>query len=463
MQEKFSLSEIQAIIRDTLYLSLPDNYWIIGEISEIRQNSSGHCYLELVEKKRDETSIKARIRAVIWGNRYGFIKSFFENSTGETLREGLKVLIKGKIEYHELYGLSILITDIDPSYTLGEMAARRMQIIRRLEEEGVFGMNRELEIPIVPQRIAVISSSSAAGYTDFIDQLHSNSFKYIFYTVLFKAVMQGSETEQSLINSLNEIASKAELFDVVVIIRGGGSQTDLSWFDNYNIAYYITQFPLPVITGIGHEKDLSVADMVACKSLKTPTAVANFLIDSVNETENHILGLTAEIRTLTMDIVDKFRERIERSKNIISPLTKIMISDFRKSLADVSLEILKHGKGKIYSAGLTIAGHRSKLLSTSAALKAQKETYIRALKSGIVSKTGELLNRNTDKMIAISNNLNILNPENILKRGYTITSYKGKILKSSEILSPEDTIDTLFSDGLISSRVTEKYTKKIEP
>jgi len=460
MQGRFSLSELQVIIRDSLYLALPDFYWVIGEISEIKQNYSGHCYLELIEKQTDETKIKARIRAVIWGSRYGFIKSFFENATGETLREGLKVLLKGKIEYHELYGLSLVITDIDPSFTLGEMAARRMQIIRRLEDEGVFGMNRELEIPLVPQRVAVISSRTAAGYSDFMDQLRTNNYGYVYYTALFDAVMQGSETEQSIINAMNRIASSAEMFDVVVIIRGGGSQTDLSWFDNYNIAYYVTQFPLPVITGIGHEKDLSVTDMVACKPLKTPTAVANFLVECINTTENHLIEMGTDIKTLTLGVLDEFKERLDRSKNIISPLTRIMISDFRKSLSDVSIEILNLGKDKIHRARLIIANHKSKLESESKSLNSNKDVYIESLKSGIITKTRDLLKRNREKVFTMGTSLNILNPENILKRGYTITSLNGRILKDSELISIDDTIETKFSDGKISSKVTGKYDKK---
>ncbi len=459
MQGRFSLSELQVIIRDSLYLALPESYWVIGEISELKQNYSGHCYLELIEKQTDEIKIKARIRAVIWSSRYGFIKSFFENSTGETLREGLKILVKGKIEYHELYGLSLVITDIDPSFTMGEMAARRMQIIRRLEEEGVFGMNRELEIPIVPQRVAVISSRTAAGYSDFMDQLRTNNYGYVFYTALFEAVMQGSETEQSIINAMNKIALSAELFDVVVIIRGGGSQTDLSWFDNYNIAYYVTQFPLPVITGIGHEKDLSVTDMVACRPLKTPTAVASFLVECINNTENHLLEMGSDIKTLTLGIIDEYKERIERSKNIISPLTRIMISDFRRSLSDMSLEILNLGKDKINIARLLLAGHKSKLESSTISFNSNKDIHIKTLRSGIVVKTGDLLRHNKEKVLAMGANLSILDPANILKRGYTITSYNGKIIKDYELLSIDDTIETKFSIGKIFSKVTGKYEK----
>ena len=206
MSEKLSLTELQLIIRDSLYLSLPQMFWVAAEISEITVNSSGHCYLELVEKHPDEKNIRARIRGIIWNSRFSFIRSFFENITGESLKGGLKILVKAKIEYHELYGLSLVINDIDPAFTLGEMAVKRQLIIKKLEEEGVFSMNREIDFPLLPQRIAVISSKSAAGYTDFINHLNGNSFGYVFYTALIETPMQGTETEQGVINALDKIA-----------------------------------------------------------------------------------------------------------------------------------------------------------------------------------------------------------------------------------------------------------------
>jgi exodeoxyribonuclease VII large subunit len=444
MTGRLSLSELQMVIRDTLYLSLPDFYWVVAEISEIKQNYSGHCYLELIEKQTDETSIKARIKAVIWSSRFGFLKSFFENATGETLRDGFKVLVKAKIEYHELYGLSLVITDIDPSYTVGEMAAKRLQIIRRLEQEGVFGMNRELEIPVAPQRIAIISSRNAAGFTDFMNHLRDNSYGYVFQTALFDSTMQGNDTEQSIISAFNRIALNINLFDVVVIIRGGGSQTDLSWFDNYNIAYYVTQFPLPVITGIGHEKDLSVTDMVACRSLKTPTAVADFLIECIAETENHLMETGDKIKDLALEILDEYKERLDRAKSTIGPLSRIMISEVRKTLSDISLEILNLGKGKIYKAGMILASHQSKLLSTCTTSTSASKTRLNILKTEITSKTGDLIKLNGNRISSMETRLNILNPE----------------VKASEKLNKGDVIETLFSDGEVSSIVTGKNKRK---
>jgi len=437
MPEKLSLSELQKVIRDSLYLSLPDFYWVVAEISEIKQNYSGHCYLELVEKT-DETDLKARVRAVIWSNRYGFIRSFFENTTGETLREGFKVLVKVKVEYHEIYGLSLVITDIDPSYTTGEMAARKLQIIRQLEQEGVMDMNRELEIPCVPQKIAIVSSGNAAGYTDFIKHLKGNSYGFVFYTALFDAVMQGNETEKSVISALDRIADKQEMFDVAVIIRGGGSQTDLSWFDNYNIAYHITQFPLPVLTGIGHEKDMSVADMAACRSLKTPTAVADFLIETAAETGTRITEAGIAIKEAATSTINDFKDRIDRSASTLGPLTKILISEANRQLTEAAIDLIRHGKEKIHLSGLKVEGQKALLNSA----------------------TVNILKLTESNLSAIENRLRILDPENVLKRGFTITSVNGRILKSAENITEGTVIDTSFSDGSIRSAVTGIRKKK---
>jgi len=412
MNEKMSLTELQLIIRDSLYMALPEMYWIVAEISEIKENYAGHCYLELIEKQPDEKNVRSRAKAIIWSNRYRFLKSLFENITGEPLRDGLKILVKIKVEYHELYGLSLVISDIDPSFTIGEMAIKRQQIIRRLEEEGIFTMNKELEFPDLPQRIAVISSKNAAGYTDFMNHLKENSFGYVFHTALFETAMQGSDTEQGIVNALDLIAENAHLFDIVAIIRGGGAQSDLSWFDNYNIAYHITQFPLPVITGIGHDKDLSVTDLVANRAMKTPTAVADFLIDSMAGVESVIIDMSNKIRDIARVILERNRIRIESVKIKLSPLALRMIS------------------GKT----MTI------------------ETFRNRLKTGSAN-TLNMIRMKTD---GFTNTLDILNPVNVLQRGYTITSFNGKIIKKSTQLKRGDLIDTRFSDGTVGSRVEEK-------
>lgn len=460
MVEKLSLSELQLIIKDSLYLALPDMYWVAAEISEIKENYAGHCYLELVEKHPDDKNIRARAKAVIWGNRYRFLKSFFENITGQPLREGLKILVKTKIEYHEIYGLSLVISDIDPAFTMGEMAVKRQMIIKRLEEEGVFTMNRELDFPVIPQKIAVISSRNAAGYTDFINHLTQNNFGYVFYTALIETAMQGNDTEAGVINALDKIASKGDLFDLVVIIRGGGSQTDLSWFDNYNIAYHITQFPLPVITGIGHEKDLSVTDMVAFQSLKTPTAVAGYLIECMNNADNQLNEMSLEIIDKARIIVEDNKRRIETSRMKLIPVARMWISEIKEQLSDMKLEMINFGKEFISRAVQTPSNQKARLDSASKTFFERNHAGLKLNKQYLISFTVNSLHGNNIKITMLENSLKILNPVNVLRRGYTITSINGKILKSSALVRKEDLIDTQFSDGTVKSRVFEKTSGK---
>jgi exodeoxyribonuclease VII large subunit len=456
MTEKLSLSELQLIIRDSLYMSLPDMYWVVAEISEIKENYAGHCYLELIEKNPNEKNVRARVKAIIWGNRYRFVKSFFENITGESLKEGLKILVKTKVEYHELYGLSLIISDIDPAFTIGDMAMKRQMVIKRLEDEGVFSMNKELDFPAVPQRIAIISSKNAAGYSDFLNQLTGNSFGFTFYTALIETVMQGEETEQGVIDALDKVAENLHLFDLVVIIRGGGSQSDLSWFDSYNIAYHITQFPLPVITGIGHDKDMSVADMVANKSLKTPTAVADLLIDSMVATENLLVEMSSEIADISRIIIEKNRNRMETSRIRLIPLSRILLSVIKENLAGKTIEITNIAKEYIIRAGFIPANRELRLVSGVRSYLSDKESGFERTIQNLSLYSSNLLIYNNIKITGLENTLNILTPENVLKRGYTITSLNGKILKKSDLVKADDLIDTLFSDGKVRSRVVDK-------
>jgi exodeoxyribonuclease VII large subunit len=453
MIEKLSLTELQLIIRDSLYMSLPDMYWVIAEIAEIKENNAGHCYIELVEKHPDEKNVRARVKAIIWSSRYRFLKSFFENITGESLREGLKILVKTKVEYHELYGLSLVVSDIDPAFTIGEMAIKRQQIINRLVLEGVFSMNKELELPAVPQRIAIISSKNAAGYSDFINQLTGNSFGYVFYTALIETAMQGTETESGVISALDKIADNSHLFDLVVIIRGGGSQTDLSWFDSYNIAYHLTQFPLPVITGIGHDKDMTVTDMVANKSLKTPTAAADFLIGCMAETENFLIEMSSGIAECSRTILEKNKNMIETYHIKLLPLARILMSDLRDRLSGKIIEIVNFGKNYTFRAGLITANHESKLISGVKSFCTEKKTLLERTKRNFTAVTSIVLSGSNMKLSGLENTLNILKPENVLQRGYTITSINGRILKKRELVKTDDLIDTQFSDGSVRSRV----------
>jgi len=272
LKDYISLSDLNIKIKEKIENNFFETFRITAEISELRENK-GNAYLELSEKSETDI-ILAKARATIWARTYGMLKSYFESSTGHKLEAGLKVLIVVQVVFHEVYGFSLNVIDIDPTYTIGEIERKRLFIIKRLEEEGVMDMNKELDFPSVPQRIAVISSETAAGFGDFQNQLQISPFKFVIK--LFSAAMQGEETENSVVEALENIFEEEENFDLAVIIRGGGSKSDLAWFDSYKIAVNIAQFPLPVLTGIGHERDRSISDLTAHIALNTPTAVAEF-------------------------------------------------------------------------------------------------------------------------------------------------------------------------------------------
>lgn len=384
--------------------------WITAEISEVNEHYSGHCYLELIEKDDADEHIIARAKAVIWSFTYRMIKPYFETTTHERLMAGMKVLVKVEVSFHEAYGYSLVIKDIDPQYTLGDMARKRALIIQQLYAEGVMDLNKEIDLPLLVQRIAVISSPGAAGYTDFCNQLHGNAFGFVFYHRLFAAVMQGTETEASIINALEAVYEHKELFDVVVIIRGGGATSDLSWFDNYNIAYHCTQFPLPILSGIGHDKDVSVVDMVAHTSLKTPTAVAQFLVDCMQQTESNLHTVKEEIINYTEQALESWQQRLQL----------------------VTLQLPNAVKRKVEQAYYTLTSsiqhlqHRSKQNLTQKAYTLDKyQQYVQ-----------------------------LVSPIRIFEKGYTLTLKNGKPIHS-QTLAKGDVVETISLQKRMKSTIIE--------
>ena len=348
--EKITLAELQGLIRDKIYEALPGYFWVIAEIAEIKVNNAGHCYLELTGSDTPGERVTARARGIIWASKYYSLNTVFNATTGIPLRAGITILFRATVEYHELYGLSLNITDIDPSYTAGDMALRREGIIRRLTAEGVISMNRDLTLAPYPRNIAVISSSKAAGYQDFVNHLAGNPYGYVFVIRLFEAVMQGEETEKSVTEALDLIMEEAERFDAVAIIRGGGSTTDLSWFDNYTIAFNVTQLPLPVLTGIGHEKDLSVTDMVAWRSLRTPTAVADYLVMQTMESENRVLDMGSSLSTAAREIITSTREQLAALLNRTAATSRLVLRIKSEQLGFYSDTLLKDSRNMLQNA-----------------------------------------------------------------------------------------------------------------
>lgn len=416
-EDKISLTELQRVIRDKLYEALPGFYWVIAEIAEHKVNVSGHCYLELIDTETPGGKVTAKARATIWASKYRSINACFSSATGIPLHQGITILLRATVEYSELYGLSLNISDIDPAYTAGDMALKREAVIRQLKADGVIEMNQELEMPLYPRNIAVVSSEKAAGYLDFVKHIQTNTYGYIFNITLFNAVMQGDETESSVAEALDRVAASSGNFDVVAIIRGGGSATDLGWFDNYRIAYHVTQFPLPVLTGIGHQKDLTVTDMVAWRSLKTPTAVADFLIETTLAAESHIEELATRIASLTGEMINDAGEHLLTLRNRIINASQMLV--------------------KVRSEQLTHITETLRVLSKSVLRHA-------------VSVTDNL-----------DTTLKYLEPARVLQRGYTLTTREGKILRSAEGLKAGDTIETHFENDTAASTISGIRKRKV--
>ncbi len=450
--DRYSLSELQKLIKKSLQDKLPGYYWVSAEISELKLNYAGHCYLELIEKDKQE-DIKSRIRAIIWSQKSRLLLPYFENVTGQPLSEGIRVLLRVNIEYHELYGLSLIIHNIDPAYTVGEMALKRKQIIERLESEGVIDINKELPFPMLPYRIAVVSSEQAAGFKDFTDELNRNEFGYRYFTRLFKAVMQGNETEASVCNAINNIFEETTNYDIIVIVRGGGSQADLSWFDNYNIAYLITQLPIPVLTGIGHQKDLSVTDMVAHRSFKTPTAVADFIINQSLKTEEYLLQISGSI-------IDLSRQMVKAKRIIINRLSVNIIPKVRISLHNKQILLNRSGLRLSGNTQSYLSHNRARLntIKTSVSKRSyknmdDKHRQINDLKNRFEPAFKRYKNQKQTILDNFSRSIDYLRPSRVLERGYSITLYNNKAVRSSNELKPGYEISTILNLGRVESKV----------
>lgn len=478
----YTLSELQTHIRAELSSSFPDAYWVIAEIGEMSVNYSGHCYLELIERKEQDQSVTARIRATIWSYQFRMIRPYFETTTNQQLTKGIKILVKATVDYHPLYGLSINIRDIDPTYTLGEQQKKRLEIIERLKSEGVLDMNKLHELPLVPQRIAIISSANAAGYGDFMDQLDNNPFGYKFYTKLFNAVMQGEKTEESVTCALDSIGNYYELFDAVVIIRGGGSQTDLASFDSYWLCFNVAQFPLPVLTGIGHERDDTILDMVAHTKLKTPTAVAEFLIDELNDFENRLISAANQVADQAKNKLEFAQNHLQKISSSLSLNVKEILHDEETELRDKAHDLKsalqnitnrETSKLKLYRNNTlhltqkSLDTHRSNIAAKLTDLKYNsRQGFTRQLniisekKQTLCSKLNDMLKdkKHILELYQIKNNL--LNPEKLLEKGYSITTNKeGKIIKSIADIEEGDKIISKLKDGSVESSVGKKINK----
>lgn len=427
--QPITLYELNELVKLTLELGMPKNYWVQAELSEVRINN-GHCYVEFVQKDKRGNSLVAKARGVIWRNVYTALKPYFEHATGQQFTAGIKVLVEVSVSFHELYGYSLTVTDIDPSYTLGDMARKRQEILRQLEADGVLHLNKELEMPFLPKRIAVISSVTAAGYGDFYDQLSNNAEGFYFHVELFPAIMQGVGVEQSILQALDNIYAREEEFDVVVIIRGGGATSDLTGFDTYPLAAAVAQFPLPIITGIGHERDDTILDMVSHTRVKTPTAAAEFLIGQMQLAADELTDLAQRLNKGVNLLLYENKELLLRLQALIPAKAMQRVSDGRLYLQNAKHRILQGAMTQVscQRQALPLLSH----LMQMAIPQVEKRRY---------------------QLMLLQQKMTDASPERLLAKGYSITLNNGKVVKDAKSLKPGDEITTRLKQGEITSIV----------
>lgn len=410
-----SLKDFLTSVKDVLDSAFDGVYWVRAEISELRENANGNCYLILVDKGEANRLIEAKVSAVIWQNVYKLMKPYFYSMTGEVLSPGMKVLVAVSLAFHEQYGLQLNIRDIDPSFTLGDLARKRQETIAQLKADGVWDMNRQVAYPVPARRIAVISSGTAAGYGDFCDQLTADGNRFGFIPKLFPAVMQGERTVPSVIAALDAVYGQIEDYDVVVIIRGGGATTDMAAFDDYDLACNVANFPLPIITGIGHDRDESVVDMVAAVRCKTPTAVAAFLVEGM-------MVLETELNDMTASLSNALQRFIQAESLSLNMITHSFSASFRMAIQQglQATELLNNQISAFFERVLRDETHRLEMMEKS---------------------------------------LSLVSPEAILKKGYSLTMCDGKVVTAISGLKKGEKMVTYLSDGKVESVInkTEKY------
>lgn len=434
MTKTLSLFELNSLVADVINTTMSRSYWVEAELSEVRENR-GHCYMELIEKNENSNVPIARASAKCWSNIWSAIKPYFIRITGQQIRAGMKVMLQVHAQFHPQYGFSWIVDDINPEYTMGDMMRKRQEIIRQLKEEGVYDLQKELSLPLFAQRIAVISSATAAGYGDFCNQLESNELGLYFHVELFPAIMQGDNVESSIIASLNHINNREEEFDCVVIIRGGGATADLSGFDTLGLAENVANFPLPIITGIGHERDESILDMVSYRRVKTPTAAAAYLI-------NHLTSTLIRVENAQSTIIDYVKKALEienmRIKHIGAQIP--VLFSIVRTKQEARLESLFQ-----------------RLFTASKELMKQSDFLLLSLQQRVQPAVRGRLSSEHHRLDVLEHRARLLDPTLLLKRGYSITLHNGKAIHNANDLKIGDTITTLLEIGQIESKVEKPF------
>lgn len=448
-----TLFELNSQIRQALKSRFTDAVWITAEITEIQNNSSGHCYLQLADKKEGEDAVIATARGTIWAFTYRMLRPYFETTTGRSLAKGMKVLVNVEVVFHEVYGYSLNIKDIDPTFTIGDLERKKREIIEQLQKDGIIDMNRELEFPELPKNIAVISSPTAAGLGDFMNQLETNPYGYRFHVKLFPATMQGEKTTDSVIAALDRIYEYEDFFDVVVIIRGGGSQTDLGSFDSYDMAANVAQFPLPVIAGIGHERDETIVDRVAHLRVKTPTAAAAFLIETFHTQEIRLETLKNDFGVGVTELLNDEKVRQTAVLSGFRYAVQELLSEKNTRLKLVSQQIQHSASLFVQNRFSGFERIRGRLDNRLILLFDRQKTRIENLVVATGNKVHSVLSVNQRRMEVAETTVKFVDPANVLMRGYSVTWLNGKAVKDASVLKPGDKLETWVAKGKIESLV----------
>lgn len=453
--ESITLYELNNRVKQVLKRGFAESVWVRAEITEMQLNRSGHCYLQLADKKETDESVVATARATIWAFTFRTLRPYFETTTGRALGKGMKVLLNVEVVFHELYGYSLNVRDIDPTYTVGDLERRKREILAQLEQEGIINMNRELEFPMLPKHIAVISSPTAAGLGDFINQLEHNPYGYRFHVKLFPAVMQGERTTDAVIAALDRIYAYESVFDVVVIIRGGGSQTDLGCFDSYDMAANIAQFPLPVIAGIGHERDETIVDRVAHLRVKTPTAAAAFLIEVFHKQDGRLEALQNDFVSGIQDLLYEQHTRQLRMVSEFKRLTGALLTGNATRIKMLS-QRLEHASELYIRHRLNVFdGLKSRVDSRTLLLLDRQKNRLDRMSGDVRQKTLRMLTHWRQRLELATTTARYVDPQKVLERGYSITRLNGKAVKDAGALNAGDVLETEVAKGIVKSKVME--------
>lgn len=428
MNTPLSLFELNNLVREVITTDLSMEYWVEAELSEVRE-VRGHCYMELVQKDMFSNTPVAKASAKCWKSKWMYVRPKFEQITGQYLHTGMKVMLKVYADFHEAYGFSWIVTDINPEYTLGDMAKKRMHIIEQLKREGVFDLQKELEISMFAQRVAVISSLNAAGFGDFTRQLTDNSYDFKFHVELFPAIMQGEGIEGSVIAALDAINERLDEFDVVVIIRGGGATSDMSGFDTLALAENVANFPLPIITGIGHDRDESVLDMISHTKVKTPTAAAALLVEHLEVVWQMLIEAENELVTVAQHRIENEKQRLSHIAEKIPVLFSLVKTHYENVLDKLLVTISSTINEKVSS----------------------EKHNVLLMEEKIKPLVDVRLQREKHHLMMLEQRVKALDPEILLKRGYSITLCKGKVVVDASMLKSGDEVETKVRKGTFKS------------